>query len=237
MPDLRTALRDAGGPVPPPAVDLAALHARAQRLRRRRTVAATVAVVVIATGTAFAGEWFIGRLDHRVDLVAPQPSPSPAESGAESTSPSPDTGAEETPYGPVTVASSDDARWRLMVGRQHGGLCAQLVRSDEDFDQTFCGAYAAEVDAVGVAAAFAGSEGSPDAFSYGMVARAAAAVRLELDDGRAITHDTIVSRQFPDVRFFLVQLPLAFSGVETVTALDRNGKHVGQVDLRGQDDI
>lgn len=239
MRDLRSALRDAGDSIPPPVVDLAALHVRAQRLRRRRAVAATLAVALIATATGFTAQSFLNRSERGVDFVAPQPSSSP-HPGSASPSPSPDPGTDSASSDPMTIATSDDGRWRLVVGRRHGALCAQLLGSDEEdeeFDPTFCGAYEAEVDTRGVAAAFGGSESSPDAFSYGMVAAEAVTVRVELGDGRTIAHDTVLSRDFPDVRFFLVQLPAPFPGVNAVAAVDRTGRRVGHVDLRGEDDV
>lgn len=77
MPDLRTALRDAGDPAAPPSIDLDALHGRAQRLRRRRTVAATLAVALIGTGTAIAAPSLLKPGDRQVVSVAPQPSAPP----------------------------------------------------------------------------------------------------------------------------------------------------------------
>lgn len=236
MPDLRSILRHAGDPMPPPAVDLATLHVRARRLRRRRALAATAAVALVTAGAALSVQSLLNRSERQVEFAAPgSPSPTP-EVATDGPSPSPNSGADATPAAPVTVATNQDGRWRLMVGRQHGGVCAQLLRSDEDFDPNFCGAYEAELDADGVAAAFGGSEGT-DAFSYGMVRAEAATVWVELGDDRTITGDTFRSPDFPDLRFFLVQLPRPFAGVNGVTAVDSTGQRVGHTDLRGEDDV
>lgn len=249
MPDLRSTLRDAGDPTPPPTADLATLHARARRLRRRRAVAATMAVALVTIGAASTAQSLLNRAERQVEFIARQPpSASPdvaTDSPSSSPSPSPDSGTDATPdpgtdaspAGPVIVATSHDGQWRLVVGRQHGGLCAQLVPIGDEFDRTFCGASEVVLDDDGVAAGFGGAEGSPDAFSYGMTDPDAVTVRVDLDDDRTLSGDTIASADFPNVRFFLMQLPPPFAGVDSVTAIDGAGKRVGYVDLRGHDDV
>ena len=173
----------------------------AQRLRRRRVGAGIVAAALITAGAVGTGQWLHDD--------------SPGASSA-ATSPA-----------PVTVATSDDGRSRLVVGRREGQLCAQLLDSGEEFDPTFCGAYELELQMDGVATGFGPSEESPDLFSYGMVTGKSVTVRVQLGDGRTIEGDAFPSPHFPDVRFFLVRLPHPFSGIDAVAALDGTGKRVG----------